>query len=112
VRERGVKWLLSIAGGVITIGLVGGVVALAKFAPGAALTSVLALCFLLPLAWVLISTFYPVPEDRNCPACGAWALEPLDPNDRYGVRCSECGHIDPTIPGARLGHEPPAKGVQ
>jgi hypothetical protein len=106
-----VKWLVSIIGGLIGMALLGGVMLFTKRAPGVALGGFLVLLFALPILWVLISVFYPVPEDRNCPACGEWALEPLDPNDRYGVRCTDCGHIDPTIPGARLGHEPPAKGV-
>ena len=73
------KWLISIFGGLIAMALLGGVVALAKLAPGVALTSLLVAMFAVPIAWVFVSALYPVVEDRNCPACGEWALEPLDP---------------------------------
>ena len=104
-----VPWLRSIAASAAAIAAVAGVFALVAFAPGLALWIFLAGVFALPIGWMIVSTLLPARLDRNCPACSAWALEPLDPEDRYGVRCAECGFEDPTIPGARLGHEPPAR---
>lgn len=104
-----VPWLRSIVASAAALAAVGAAFALVALAPRLALWIFLAGVFTLPIGWMIVSALFPVVLDRNCPACGAWALEPLDPEDRYGVRCAECGHEDPSIPGARLGHEPPAR---
>ncbi len=90
----------------------GGLVAalgLATHAPGLTLALVLGVLLGAPLAWFLVSTLMPGVEQRTCPVCRADALEPMDPAERYGVRCAACGHADPDIPTARLGHEPPER---
>ncbi len=103
------SWVQSLVAGLVLCASLGGAFALAALAPGWALWGFIGLIFLIPLGWMFVSALLPVVEDRNCPSCGEWALEPLDPADRYGVRCTACGHEDPSIPGARLGHEPPAR---
>ena len=101
-------WLYSIIGGLAFCVALAAVFLLVHTSPWVAVGVVVAAIFALPLGWLFVSALLPVVEDHNCPACGEWALEPMDPEDRYGARCTACGHEDPSIPGSRLGHEPPA----
>lgn len=49
--------------------------------------------------WVLAASLWPAKADRTCPQCGEDALERLDPDTTMGLRCTACGHTDPTKSG-------------
>ena len=101
------RWLGGLCVPLLGLGGLATAFGLAAGAPGFTLALVLATLIGAPLLWFLVSTLLPGTEQRTCPACQAEALEPMDPAERYGVRCAACGHTDPDIPTARLGHEPP-----
>ncbi len=98
---------LSIPVSLAAAGAVAGALALASWAPEAVVGTAVGVVVLLPLGYFLGCTLIPGVEEKTCPGCGKDALEPMDPAERYGVRCAACGHEDPDIPTARLGWEPP-----
>lgn len=51
------------------------------------------------VVWVLAASLWPAKADRTCPQCGEDALERLDPDTTMGLRCTACGHTDPTKSG-------------
>ena len=51
------------------------------------------------VVWILAASLWPAKADRTCPSCGEEALERLDPDTTMGLRCTACGHTDPTKSG-------------
>lgn len=61
--------------------------------------------FGLVLLWVATTIFWPARADRTCPACRKETLVRLDPATTQGVRCSACGHADPSATSWFLAEE-------
>jgi hypothetical protein len=104
-----VRGLFSALATVVAFGGLAGALILSRIAPDVALWLVLGALVGVPLLWILGCALIPGMEDRRCDVCHSEALVPMDLEARYGVRCTECGHEDPDVPTARLGHEPPAR---
>jgi hypothetical protein len=65
----------------------------------------LAICFAVPVGWLLVSILWPGKPDRTCPECGAEALERSDPRTTTGLVCSACGWDDETASGWLMAEE-------
>lgn len=65
----------------------------------------LVVLFGIGFVWMLVSVFFPAAPDRTCPACGADALERLDPAATSGVRCAACGFCDASASAWLLAEE-------
>jgi hypothetical protein len=53
-----------------------------------------AVALLTPILWLLVSSMRPALPDRTCPKCAKEALRLLEPGERVGARCPECGFED------------------
>jgi len=86
----GASWLVA----PLLLAAAVGTLVLLRAEPKAFFGILLGAVVLVPIAWGLVSVFFPAYPDRRCPECRELAVAPLESRELHGLRCEACGWRD------------------